>query len=82
MRFELTTFTLATCKHRMEVSQTQELTDAPPNACTNACTDDADPVHSDADLQQVIAAWPDLPEPLRAGILAMIQASKSAAPTG
>jgi hypothetical protein len=30
----------------------------------------------DADLQRVLDAWPTLPEPLRAGILAMIGACK------
>jgi hypothetical protein len=32
----------------------------------------------DADLAVVVEAWPSLPEALRAGILAMIRASRSA----
>jgi hypothetical protein len=30
-------------------------------------------------LAAVISAWPDLPEPIRAGILAMVRAASSAA---
>jgi hypothetical protein len=30
---------------------------------------------TDPELQAVIAAWPTLPEPIRAGILAMVKAS-------
>ena len=35
----------------------------------------------DTNLQQVIDAWPDLPGAVRTGIVAMVQAAKSAAPT-
>jgi len=28
------------------------------------------------DLVEVVAAWPDLPEPIRAGILAMIRSAR------
>ena len=38
MGFEPTTFTLATCKHRTEVPQNQEVTKGDVNACTAACT--------------------------------------------
>jgi len=34
------------------------------------------PRSSDADLQAVIEAWPTLPDAIRAGILAMIRASR------
>jgi hypothetical protein len=33
------------------------------------------PRTTDADLERVIAAWPDLPEPVRAGIAAMVEAA-------
>jgi hypothetical protein len=29
-----------------------------------------------SDLAEIVAAWPELPEPVKAGILAMVQASK------
>jgi hypothetical protein len=32
---------------------------------------------SDPDLAVVVAAWPSLPEAIRAGILAMVKAAKS-----
>lgn len=34
-------------------------------------------VLTDADLAEVVAAWPSLPEAVRADILAMVQASRS-----
>jgi hypothetical protein len=36
---------------------------------------------TDPDLAAVMAAWPDLPEPIRAGILAMVRASMVAPET-
>jgi hypothetical protein len=34
-----------------------------------------DSLSTDADLAKVIGAWPELPEPLRAGIVAMVNAA-------
>jgi hypothetical protein len=34
------------------------------------------PVPADADLGAVVEAWPNLPEPIRAGILAMVKAAQ------
>lgn len=31
---------------------------------------------TDPDLARVVKAWPDLPEPVRRGILAMVEAAK------
>jgi hypothetical protein len=45
MRFELTTFTLASCEHRSEVSHNQELSEASTEACTAACTDSPESTH-------------------------------------
>src|SRR6185436_4370444 len=39
--------------------------------CIPGCT----PIPHDADLAALIAAWPTLPEPLRAGITAMVRAA-------
>ena len=48
--------------------------------CDNALSDDSTGRSTgndlDADLQRVLDAWPTLPEPLRAGILAMIDAAQ------
>jgi hypothetical protein len=44
---EPSTFSLGSCEHRSEATQTQELTDDTANACTNACTSEPDSVHSD-----------------------------------
>jgi hypothetical protein len=35
------------------------------------------PVAADVDLQLVLVAWPTLPEPIKAGILAMVKVAKS-----
>ena len=68
----------------------QQLTEPPPGACTNACTkprescdgDGSGPVPerpaasgADDELAKVTAAWPTLPEAIRAGILAMVKAA-------
>jgi hypothetical protein len=34
------------------------------------------PMPADADLHLIVDAWPTLPEPIRAGILAMVKAAK------
>ena len=41
---------------------------------TRSCQDD---VTTDLDLAAVVEAWPELPEALRAGILAMVKAARS-----
>jgi hypothetical protein len=38
-------------------------------------TESPRPTPSDPDLAAVIAAWPALPEPIKAGIVAMIKAA-------
>jgi hypothetical protein len=38
--------------------------------------DPTDPLNCPRDPAAVVAAWPTLPEPVRAGILAMVRASK------
>ena len=43
----------------------------PPTATQNATR----LLPADADLAAVVAAWPTLPEPIRAGILAMVRAA-------
>jgi len=35
---------------------------------------------SDPDLEAVIAAWPRLPEPIRAAMIAMLNATEGASP--
>ena len=73
--FEPATFSLGSCKHRMEAPQAQEFSDAPSNACTSACTSSPDSVQTDVALQHLITAWPDLPDAVKAGITAMVQAT-------
>ena len=38
--------------------------------CAPVCTD---PSAADPNLDEIVAAWPILPEPIKAGILAMIK---------
>ena len=73
---EPTTFTLATCEHRTEASPNQELASPPADACTSACTNNAESPHADPDLTTIIDAWPTLPQAIRAGIVAMVRAAK------
>ncbi|MEX2212585.1 MAG: hypothetical protein WD768_00560 [Phycisphaeraceae bacterium] len=60
MRFELTTFTLANCEHRLEASQLQPLTEAPADACTAACTDKPEIEHGEsfADVVRMLDRLP------------------------
>jgi hypothetical protein len=48
---------------------------SPVSGLADAHTPPAGGEPGQGDLAQVIAAWPDLPEPIKAGILAMIKAS-------
>jgi len=47
MGFEPTTFTLASCEHRSEPTDTQGLSNTSPEACTNACTDSPESAHGE-----------------------------------
>ena len=40
--------------------------------CTNSPETGSEPAGMPADLARVVAAWPTLPEAVRAGILAMV----------
>ena len=49
--------------------------------CTESPDGPTDPVVTgldDADLRSVVAAWPTLPEPIRAGLLALVKAASGA----
>jgi len=48
MRFEPTTFTLASCEHRTEVVQSQGVTGVIAAACTNACTNSPELMQSES----------------------------------
>jgi hypothetical protein len=48
-------------------------------ACTNACTSEGENANAEPiapDLQVIIDAWPTLPGPIRAGVVALVNASK------
>jgi hypothetical protein len=45
----------------------KELGAPPASGCTDGCTD--------PDLARVLEAWPTLPEPIRAAVLALVQAA-------
>jgi hypothetical protein len=50
----------------------------PAPVCTSVCTSEGENANAgpiDAYLTKVIAAWPTLPQPIKAGILAMIRAT-------
>ena len=52
---------IGTCRHQSEDAGAQNTPQIP---------------HSDPRLEGIIRAWPDLPEAIRAGIMAMIGAAK------
>ena len=67
------------CRRPVDVNPCGTTTDAPPEGgrCTPGCTNSPetgpDTAEMPDDLAVVVAAWPDLPEPIRAGILAMVK---------
>ena len=44
--------------------------------------DMSESVRNDPNLASVVKAWPDLPEPIRAGIVAMVQTANERAADG
>ena len=51
--------------------------ESPSASTSNSPSSSSTNTRDDPDLHQVIEAWPDLPEPLRAGIVAMVHASQA-----
>ena len=94
MRFELTTFTLATCSDNDLSNVTTGLTKGTPAACTKSRTCNPDNTHDssgnakdgkqyggpiqDPRLDDLVESWSVLSEPVKAGILAMVKASTTA----
>jgi len=74
-RFELATSSQGS-KALLDVSVTdKELTATPLAACTTASTSEQETTPLDSDLALILEHWPNLSEPLRAGILAMVKAA-------
>jgi hypothetical protein len=72
---------MSTCKLLNASVANEGLTTTATAACTAACTNEPENGNTDdleqlaADLQMVIDSWPDLPEPIRADIAAMVRAA-------
>ena len=77
-RFERPTFTLATCKPELQSPENKTLTDAPPNAYTEAYIENPDSVQIDPDLVLICERWEALPEAVKIGIAAMVEAAVGA----
>ena len=60
-----------------QVTQSSKLRHGEKSTGGNTGGREPENVNSDVNLQAVIDAWPRLPEPVKAGILAMVRASKS-----
>jgi hypothetical protein len=76
MGLEPTTFTLATCAptEANELNDT-DLRSGDEAARSAGAARSADFPPVDPDLRAVVAAWPTLPEPIKAGLVAMVRAS-------
>ena len=72
-RFERPTFTLATCKPELQTSEKQSLTDALPEAYTEAYIESPDSVQINPDLTIIIERWEHLPESIRSAILVLVK---------
>ncbi len=51
------------------------LTNPESDGCTTGCTNNQETDQTDPDLAAIVASWQTLPEPLKAGVLAMIRAA-------
>ena len=49
-------------------------------SCTKSCTADRQPDIADSDLLQICQAWPDLPDYLKAAVMALIVTARAAFP--
>ena len=61
-------------------SETNEIEEAGVEGSPNQSPIDSDMASLDADLALIAAAWPVLPEAIKAGIVAMVQAASSPPP--
>ena len=71
--FEPSTSSLRTNEPELKPTQTQELTDAPPNAYTEAYIECPDSMQIDPDLALICERWEALPEAIKTGIMAMVK---------
>ena len=58
-----------------QVTQSKKLRSGKSSTGGNTGGREPENANSEANLQAVIIAWPSLPEPIKAGILAMVQAA-------
>lgn len=71
---------LSSTRDRVLTGMEQGVASSSDAACTLACTSPVSEL-TDARLRMLIDAWPLVPEPMRAGIMAMIREFKSAQTT-
>ena len=73
---EPSTSSLRTNEPELKQKQTQEFTDEPPDAYTEAYIESPDSVQIDNDLALICKRWDTLPESVKTGIMAMVRASE------
>ncbi len=62
----------------MQGAENTALTKAPPEAAPRTATVGIENDPQDPDLRRLVEAWPTLPDPVRAGIVAMVEATAGA----
>ena len=73
---EPSTTSLRTNEPELKPAQSQELTDTPPNAYTEAYIESPDSVQIDTDLTLICERWEALPDAVKTGIMAMVKATE------
>ncbi len=72
---------MQSCGQSIASGPDRELTETSLSVCTRVCTSDPENVHEDApvdaDLQVIIERWPDLPDAVKAEMLAMVCAAST-----
>ncbi len=80
-RIELPTFSLGSGRHSTENAVNTEVSEGgspPPSHSASYSTPNPAPeAPADPELAAVVAAWPDLPPAIRAGVLALVKAAKA-----
>ncbi|MCB9950994.1 MAG: hypothetical protein H6824_08430 [Planctomycetaceae bacterium] len=76
MGFEPTAFSLGNWRRDAERVDNSDVTLQCETRCTSGCTNEGQNMATDDQLQTVVDAWDCLPDVVKAGIVAMVKASR------